>query len=106
MALSIFSRRDAITEAHLALEPFLPLYRPKYQSPTRVSKFTSRELKPNSFSHLPPYQSPTRRFVSYLPPFLVPYAERMRLHKPVGYYAFYFPHLFGPLYAALVLYLL
>ena len=42
--------------------------------------------------------------LSYLLPFLVPSAERMRLHKPVGYYAFSFPHLFGTLYAALVLY--
>ena len=27
----------------------------------------------------------------------------MRLHKPAGYYAFYFPHLFGTLYASAIL---
>lgn len=38
--------------------------------------------------------------MSSLPISLVPYAELMRLHKFVGYYAFYIPHLVGTLYAS------
>ena len=51
------------------------------------------------FPDLPPYTPPTG-LVSCLPASLIPYAELMRLHRPAGYYAFYFPHLFGTLYAA------
>ena len=57
----------------------------------------------NRFPNLPPYQPPDAGFVSYLPLAVVPYAELMRLHKPAGYYAFYFPHLFGTLYASAIL---
>ena len=51
---------------------------------------------------MPPYTPPSG-LVSYLPNSLVPFAELMRLHKPSGFYAFYFPHLFGTLYAATTL---
>ena len=54
------------------------------------------------FPALPPYKPPSG-LCSYLPVSVVPYAELMRIHKPAGYYAFYFPHLFGTLYAATVL---
>ena len=63
----------------------------------------SKAPESNPFSHLPPYQPPKAGLVSYLPSSLIPYAELMRLHKPAGYYAFYFPHLFGTLYAACLL---
>ena len=69
----------------------------------QMSKSVSEALEPSSFSHLPHYQPPTTGFVSWLPLSLVPYAELMRLHRPAGYYAFYFPHLFGTLYAANIL---
>jgi len=48
------------------------------------------------------YHRPTSGLMGYVPDVLVPYAELMRLHKPAGYYAFYFPHLFGLLYGAIL----
>ncbi|MCJ1309050.1 hypothetical protein MMC25_002705 [Agyrium rufum] len=57
----------------------------------------------NLFPYLPPYTPPRTGLLSYLPSSLVPYAELMRLHRPAGYYAFYFPHLFGTLYASAIL---
>ena len=56
----------------------------------------------NRFPNLPPYHPPDAGFVSHLPSSVVPYAELMRLHKPAGYYAFYFPHLFGTLSSGLL----
>ena len=41
------------------------------------------------------YQAPARGLLSLLPASWVPYGELMRLHKPGGYFAFYFPHLLG-----------
>ena len=72
-----------------------------------MSKLESKGAHPNSkddlFPNLPPYKPPDTGFVSYLPQSLVPFAELMRLHKPAGYYAFYFPHLFGTLYASTII---
>ena len=69
-----------------------------------VSTSQSRaDFEVNRFPSLCPYHPPDTGFVSYLPSSMVPYAELMRLHKPAGYYAFYFPHLFGTLYASSVL---
>ena len=74
-----------------------------------------KELNPESFTtqsstklssapvDLPPYQIPSTGILSFLPASLVPFAELMRVHKPAGYYAFYFPHLFGALYASALL---
>ena len=71
---------------------------------TDVSKSHLRaDSEVNRFPNLPPYHPPDAGFVSYLPLSVVPYAELMRLHKPAGYYAFYFPHLFGTLYASAIL---
>lgn len=71
-----------------------------------MSTSLQRQASPNSrinrFPNLPPYNPPETGFVSYLPSYLLPYAELMRLHKPAGYYAFYFPHLFGTLYASAI----
>ena len=47
------------------------------------------------------YQPPKEGLLSYLPGRVVPYAELMRLERPAGYFTFYFPHLYGTLYAAL-----
>ena len=47
-----------------------------------------------------PYQPPSTGLLSILPAPLVPYAELMRIAKPAGYFAFYFPHLFGTLYGS------
>ena len=57
----------------------------------------------NSPSDSHPYQFPTKGFLSFLPEAVIPYAELMRLEKPAGYCTFYFPHLYGTLYAALIL---
>ncbi|MCJ1374394.1 Para-hydroxybenzoate--polyprenyltransferase, mitochondrial precursor (PHB:polyprenyltransferase) [Loxospora ochrophaea] len=69
----------------------------------QTSKPEPRAPKSHPFPDLPPYRPPKTGLVSYLPASLVPYAELMRLHKPAGYYAFYFPHLFGTLYASILL---
>ena len=55
---------------------------------------------PVSFAKLQPYTAPQTGFISLLPTSWIPYAELMRLDKPTGLYLFYFPYLFGILYAA------
>ena len=45
------------------------------------------------------YHPPKHGMLSLLPARLVPFGELMRLHKPAGYFAFYFPHLTGLLFA-------
>lgn len=46
------------------------------------------------------YVAPQKGFLSTLPSSWVPYAELMRLEKPAGLYAFYFPYIIGICYAA------
>ncbi|KAH8674731.1 UbiA prenyltransferase family [Tricladium varicosporioides] len=47
----------------------------------------------------PVYRHPTKGFLSLIPQSWVPYAQLMRLEKPAGYFAVYFPHLHGLLFA-------
>ncbi|KAI2781520.1 putative 4-hydroxybenzoate polyprenyl transferase [Daldinia loculata] len=54
------------------------------------------------FSDLPPYSDPTTGLVSRLPRSWIPYAQLMRLERPAGLYAFYFPYLIGLVYAACI----
>lgn len=72
--------------------------------PTTTKSSPSNPIPPSTpadlFAHLPPYQPPKTGLVSLVPAWAVPYAELMRLHKPAGFYAFLFPHLFGTLLAA------
>ncbi len=56
-----------------------------------------------SSSSPPDYTLPTRGILSNVPPSWVPYGELMRIDKPTGIYLYYFPHLFGALYAASIL---
>lgn len=56
----------------------------------------------DTFAHLPSYSPPRTGLVSHLPPAWIPFAELMRLHKPAGYYASYFPLLVGIFFAAAV----
>ena len=61
-------------------------------------------LEPSKTQPIPEpdaYQLPKTGFLSFLPEKVVPYAELMRLDRPAGYFTFYFPHLYGTLYAAL-----
>ena len=53
-------------------------------------------------SKIPVYAPPQKGFLSTLPSSWVPYAELMRLGKPAGLYAFYFPYMIGVCYAACV----
>ncbi|KAL1626409.1 Para-hydroxybenzoate--polyprenyltransferase, mitochondrial precursor (PHB:polyprenyltransferase) [Neofusicoccum ribis] len=48
----------------------------------------------------PAYQPPTTGLLAHLPTALVPYAELIRLDKPVGTYYLFFPCLFSTLLAA------
>ncbi|KAF3025096.1 hypothetical protein E8E14_014573 [Neopestalotiopsis sp. 37M] len=56
----------------------------------------------NHFPHLPPYQDPRTGPLSHLPSSWIPYAQLMRLDRPAGLYAFYFPYLIGLMYAACI----
>ena len=48
------------------------------------------------------YTPPSTFLFSHLPPWAIPYAELMRLHKPAGYWTFYLPHLYGTLFGAIM----
>ncbi|KAJ0120806.1 hypothetical protein J7T55_015541 [Diaporthe amygdali] len=48
----------------------------------------------------PDYSAPKIGFISFLPSSWVPFAELARIDKTAGIYLFYFPHLFGTLFAA------
>ncbi|KAM7190848.1 UbiA prenyltransferase family domain containing protein [Rhypophila sp. PSN 637] len=54
----------------------------------------------NYFPHLPPYSDPKTGLLSHFPISLIPYGQLMRLDKPAGLYAFYFPYLIGMSYSA------
>ncbi|KAF2197144.1 UbiA prenyltransferase [Delitschia confertaspora ATCC 74209] len=51
---------------------------------------------------LPAYVPPKVGILSRIPASWVPYGELMRIDKPTGIFLFYFPHLFGTLYAGLL----
>ncbi|KAI1419679.1 UbiA-domain-containing protein [Xylaria sp. FL1777] len=56
----------------------------------------------NYFPHLPAYSDPTTGILSKLPRSWVPYAQLMRVDRPGGLYAFYFPYLIGLAYSACI----
>lgn len=61
------------------------------------------ETDPNNFfPHLPPYSDPKSGLLSKLPASWVPYGQLMRLDRPAGFYAFYFPYVTGTLFAACI----
>ena len=63
---------------------------------------TSEEKSTADFADLPPYTPPQRGLLSWLPSSWVPYAELMRLSRPIGIVIIYSPYLFGTLFAAVV----
>ncbi|CAJ2509531.1 Uu.00g145570.m01.CDS01 [Anthostomella pinea] len=54
------------------------------------------------FPHLPSYSDPTTGVLSLLPSSWIPYGQLMRIDRPGGLYAFYFPYLIGIMYAACI----
>ncbi|KAI1496435.1 putative 4-hydroxybenzoate polyprenyl transferase [Biscogniauxia marginata] len=54
------------------------------------------------FPHLPPYSDPKTGLLSHLPSPWIPYAQLMRVDRPGGLYAFYFPYVIGTAYAACI----
>ncbi|KAB8199952.1 UbiA prenyltransferase family-domain-containing protein [Aspergillus parasiticus] len=56
----------------------------------------------NFFPNLPPYSDPKTGLLSTLPSSWIPYAQLMRIDRPGGLYAFYFPYLIGIMYAACI----
>ncbi|KAI1119602.1 UbiA-domain-containing protein [Nemania sp. NC0429] len=56
----------------------------------------------NYFPHLPAYSDPTTGVLSKLPRSWVPYAQLMRIDRPGGLYAFYFPYLIGLVFGACI----
>ena len=63
---------------------------------------TSEEKATALFADLPPYTPPQRGLLSWLPSSWVPYAELIRLSRPIGIVLIYCPYLFGTLFAAVV----
>ncbi|KAI1466308.1 putative 4-hydroxybenzoate polyprenyl transferase [Daldinia caldariorum] len=62
----------------------------------------AEEKNPDPFADLPPYEDPKTGFLSWLPRAWIPYAQLMRIDRPAGLYAFYFPYLIGLAYAACI----
>lgn len=56
----------------------------------------------NHFPHLPPYKDPTNGILARVPSSWIPYCQLMRLDRPGGFYAYYFPYIIGLAYAACV----
>jgi 4-hydroxybenzoate polyprenyltransferase len=56
----------------------------------------------NFFPHLPTYSNPKTGLLSKIPVAWIPYAQLMRIDRPAGLYAFYFPYLIGLMYAACI----
>ncbi|MCJ1251390.1 hypothetical protein MMC30_008623 [Trapelia coarctata] len=73
-----------------------PGYATKEQGEKGASKLTT------AVADFPSYNPPRKGFLSILPPSWVPYAELMRLERPAGLYAFYFPYIIGICYAACI----
>jgi len=69
-------------------------------SKTRSDKQSGVKADTAGEPPLPEYSPPTKGFLSILPASWVPFAELARFDKPVGIYLFYWPHLWGTLYAA------
>ncbi|KAI8945647.1 UbiA-domain-containing protein [Xylaria longipes] len=69
-----------------------------------ATKNISNDTAPftNHFPHLPEYSDPTTGVLSKLPRSWVPYAQLMRIDRPGGLYAFYFPYLIGLMYSACI----
>ncbi|KAI0120264.1 putative 4-hydroxybenzoate polyprenyl transferase [Hypoxylon sp. NC0597] len=71
-----------------------------------ASKTTPEAVEDNNaanfFPNLPPYSDPRTGLLSKLPPKWIPYAQLMRIDRPAGFYAFYFPYLIGIMYSACI----
>lgn len=89
-----------------SIAPMTPPVRNINAGCNRMSAPRTVQTKPSSdnssdlWAHLPPYSPPQTTLFRRIPNSFIPYAELMRLHKPAGYYAFFFPHLTGTLLAA------
>ncbi|KAJ4386324.1 Para-hydroxybenzoate--polyprenyltransferase, mitochondrial precursor (PHB:polyprenyltransferase) [Gnomoniopsis smithogilvyi] len=59
-------------------------------------------LNTKHFSHLPAYTDPTTGLLARWPSKWIPYGQLMRLDRPGGFYAFYFPYVIGLAYAACI----
>ncbi|KAJ3578220.1 hypothetical protein NPX13_g2343 [Xylaria arbuscula] len=59
-----------------------------------TSKYPKQE-----FAH-PEYTPPRTGILAYVPPSWVPFVELARIDRPTGIYLFYWPHIFGVLYAS------
>ena len=69
-----------------------------------VKRTSTLPIQEDVLAHKPPpplaYEPPRTGLLSYLPKGMVPYAELIRLDKPVGTYYLFFPCLFSTLLAA------
>lgn len=69
---------------------------------TKVSLLSEAKITNNYFPHLPGYTDPINGLLSRVPSSWVPYCQLMRLDRPGGLYAFYFPYLIGLAFAACI----
>lgn len=70
--------------------------------PNGSTKNKTPVISTSHLDELPSYVPPSKGFLSILPAAWVPYAQLMRLEKPGGLYAFYFPYVLGLFYAACI----
>lgn len=74
-----------------------PRYSSRSPSSLQLTPESSRSADANPVTH---YRPPTSGLVAFLPQSWIPYAELVRLDKPVGTYYLFFPCLFSTLLAA------
>ncbi|OTB02097.1 hypothetical protein M426DRAFT_13801 [Hypoxylon sp. CI-4A] len=68
----------------------------------QITPSTPKQDRINYFPHLPPYSDSKTGILSKLPSRWIPYAQLMRIDRPAGFYAFYFPYLIGLMYSACI----
>ena len=88
-------KMDAITSRRL----------PKRSSVCQITQtlsFQHTTMSAFNPSHKDTSWSPKTGMLTYLPPTWIPYAELMRIHKPVGIMNIFSPYLFGSLFAGCV----
>lgn len=90
------TRRNVRTQPRIFFVTFLIAQRPPIMSHSKAT------IPPHQQHNLPTEYSPSG-ILLFVPKSWVPYGELARVDKPTGILHFYFPHLFGTLYAACII---
>lgn len=92
------SRSTVIFHSLGILTPLVSLKLMKAPSLYSPTKTMSKKASPQG----PSYSPPTMGILSYLPAAWIPYAELIRIHRPLPILMFYFPFLWGSLIAGIM----